>query len=128
MLLSALLMLLVFSLLPGRSLNIPGVNFNAIALLGVQTITFAGQFLLLFALQKLGGPVLLSLMGGVSAIFAVPIAVMLLDEPIVPAFFFSVLFVAAGIVCMLHGAKACHGHASLPEKMEVNTHDPNLRT
>jgi drug/metabolite transporter (DMT)-like permease len=110
MLLSALGMLLVFSLLADRSLNIPSANANAIALLGIQTITFAGQFLLLFMLQKLGGPVLLSLMGGVSALFGVPIAVMLLDEPLLPAFFVSALFVAAGIICMLHGAKACRAH------------------
>lgn len=113
MLLSALAMLVMFSLLPGRSLNIPSENANAIALLGVQTITFAGQFLLLFALQKLGGPVLLSLMGGVSAMFGVPIAVMLLDEPLLPAFFVSALFVGAGIVCMLRGAQVCHGHITL---------------
>ncbi len=113
MLLSALAMLVMFSLLPGRSLNIPSENANALALLGVQAITFAGQFLLLFALQKLGGPVLLSLMGGVSAMFGVPIAVMLLDEPLLPAFFVSALFVGAGIVCMLRGAQACHGHITL---------------
>lgn len=104
MLLSAMIMLMVFALLSGQSLNIPSENTTAMKLLGVQTVTFAGQFLLLLALQKVGGPVLLSLMGGVSAMFGVPIAVMLLDEPLVPAFFVSALFVAAGIVCMLRGA------------------------
>jgi drug/metabolite transporter (DMT)-like permease len=113
MLLSALIMLIVFSLLPGRSLNIPAENASAIALLGVQSITFAGQFLLLFTLQKLGGPVLLSLMGGVSAIFGVPIAMLLFDEPLLPAFVISALFVAAGIVFMLHGAKACREYFTL---------------
>ena len=113
MLLSALVMLIIFSSLSGWSLNIPSENANAIALLGIQIITFSGQFLLLFALQKLGGPVLLSLMGGVSAMFGVPIAVMFFDEPLLPAFFVSALCVAAGIVCILHGAKACHGRITL---------------
>jgi drug/metabolite transporter (DMT)-like permease len=113
MLLSALVMLIIFSLLPHQTLNIPSENASAMSLLGIQAITFAGQFLLLFALQKLGGPVLLSLMGGVSAMFGVPIAVILLDEPILPAFFVSAFFVAAGITCMLHGSKACHGDIPL---------------
>lgn len=111
MLLSALAMLVIFSLLPGRSLDIPGENTLSIVLLGIQAITFAGQFLLLFVLQKLGGAVLLSLMGGVSAMFGVPIAVLLLDEPFFPAFFVSAMFVAAGIACMLHGATSCRGHS-----------------
>lgn len=126
MLLSALAMLLIFSLLPSQSLNIPSKNINAIALLGVQAVAFAGQFLLLFALQKLGGPVLLSLMGGVSAMFGVPIAVILLDEPLLPVFFVSALFVAAGIACMLHGAKACDGDKTLTsENGGFDTHDQN---
>lgn len=113
MLLSALAMLVIFSLLHGRPLNIPSEATNAMTLVGVQALTFAGQFLLLFALQKLGGPVLLSLMGGVSAIFGVPIAVILLEETIAPVFLVSALFVVAGIICMLQGAKACQGHIAL---------------
>lgn len=107
MLVSATSMLILFSLLPGWTLTIPTENAKAIPLLGITSIIFAGQFLLLFFLQKTGGPVLLSLMGGVSAIFGVPIAMALFNEPVLPAFLVSALFMAAGIVCMLYGAKAC---------------------
>jgi drug/metabolite transporter (DMT)-like permease len=113
MLLSALTILIIFSLLPGKNLNIPNEAPHAMSLIGIQAIIFAAQFLLLFTLQKLGGPVLLSLMGGVSAIFGVPIAVILLDEAIAPVFLVSALFVVAGIICMLHGSKACQGHTTL---------------
>lgn len=117
MLLSALTMLIIFSLLPGWTLSIPTESANAVALIGIQSITFAGQFLLLFVLQKIGGAVLLSLMGGVSALFGVPIAAILLNEVIVPLFFVSALFVGAGIVCMLYGSRTvCERNEFASEK------------
>lgn len=118
MLLAALAMLITFSLLNGLSLNIPPGNTNAITLVGIQSFIFAGQFLLMFALQKLGGPVLLSLMGGVSAIFGVPIAVILLNEAVAPGFLVSALFVVLGIICMLHGVQACQRHTKLVSENE----------
>jgi drug/metabolite transporter (DMT)-like permease len=117
MLLSALTMLIIFSLLPGWTLSIPTESANAMALIGIQSITFAGQFLLLFVLQKIGGAVLLSLMGGVSALFGVPIAAILLNEVIAPLFFVSALFVGAGIVCMLYGSRTvCERNEFASEK------------
>lgn len=112
MLLSSVVMLMFFSLLPGWSLGIPTRNSNALSLIALQASVFSGQFLLLFALQKLGGPVFLSLLGGVSAIFSVPIAMLLLNEPAIPTFFTSALFVATGIGCMLYGTYAYQQHAS----------------
>ncbi len=76
-------------------------------LIAVQAIVFAGQFLLHFVLQKAGGPVFLSQMGGVSAAFGVPIAMILLAEPVLPAFLPSTTLIAAGIVAMLSGVKVC---------------------
>lgn len=115
MLVGAISILILFSLLPGWSLSVPVENPGAPALLGLQATVFAAQFLLLFVLQKAGGPVFLSLMGGVSAIFGVPIAMVLLNEPVLPAFMGSALLVAAGIACMLYGTTTCaRSEASAP--------------
>jgi drug/metabolite transporter (DMT)-like permease len=110
MLVGAIVILVVFSLLPGWSLDISAHSAHTIPLIGMQAVIFAGQFLLLFILQRAGGPVFLSLMGGVSAVFGVPIAMVLLAEPALPAFLPSAALIAAGIVAMLFGAKACGRH------------------
>ena len=107
MLVGAIAILGLFSLLPGWSLSIPTESPYAFALISVQAVVFAGQFLLLFVLQKAGGPVFLSLMGGVSAVFGVPIAMVLLAEPALPAFLPSAALIATGIVVMLWGMTAC---------------------
>lgn len=60
MLLGAIFILVVFSLLPGWSLGVSAQSAYAVPLLGLQATIFAGQFFLLFVLQKAGGPVFLS--------------------------------------------------------------------
>ncbi len=110
MLLGAIVILVGFSLLPGWSLDLSTQSAYTIPLIGIQAVIFAGQFLLLFVLQKTGGPVFLSLIGGVSAVFGVPIAMVLLAEPVLPAFVPSATLIAAGIISMLIGAKACGRH------------------
>jgi len=107
MLLGAIGVLMLFALVSGWSLTIPTESGYAVPLIATQAAVFAGQFLLLFVLQKAGGPVFLSLMGGVSAIFAVPIAMLLFAEPVLPAFLPSATLIAAGIVCMLLGVTVC---------------------
>lgn len=107
MLLGAIAILLLVSLVPGCSLGIPTDSAYAEPLIATQAVVFAGQFLLLFVLQKAGGPVFLSLMGGVSAVFGVPIAMFLLAEPALPAILPSGALIAAGIVCLLLGVTAC---------------------
>lgn len=107
MLLGAIAILVAFSLLPGLSLGVSTQSAYSVPLIAMQAMIFAGQFLLLFVLQKAGGPVFLSLMGGVSAVFGVPIAMALLAEPVLPAFIPSAALIAAGIIAMLFGAKAC---------------------
>ena len=83
----------------------PLLDVYAVVLVTIQSIVFAGQFLLMFVVQKQGGPVFLSLMGAVSAIFAVPIAMGLLDEPMLPGMVTSALLVGGGIVALLVGEK-----------------------
>ncbi|MEZ5653118.1 MAG: DMT family transporter [Burkholderiaceae bacterium] len=57
-----------------------GLDRSTIALVASEGLAFALQYLLLFMLQKLGGPVLLSLIGGVGALVAVPVAFWVLGE------------------------------------------------
>ncbi len=112
MLLGGIVTLMFFSLVPGWSLAIPTESAYAGPLIATQAGVFAGQFLLLFVLQKAGGPVFLSLMGGVSAVFGVPIAMLLLAEPALPAILPSATLIAAGIVLMLLGVTACQRQTS----------------
>lgn len=75
MLIAAVIMLGVLGLLPNLSLTVPLGEVMPLGLITVQAFIFAGQFLLLFLLQKTGGPVLLSLLGSVGAVVGVPVAV-----------------------------------------------------
>ena len=79
MLIAASLLLLSFSVLPNFSVNMP-LDWLPLGLIGIQAAVFAGQFLLLFLLQKTGGPVLLSLLGSVGAVVGVPVAIFLQGE------------------------------------------------
>lgn len=76
-------------------------NTENIGLIVLQSIIFSGQFLLLFVLQKAGGPVFLSLTGAVSAAFGIPFAMALLDEPMLPALAPSALLIVTGIIFMM---------------------------
>ncbi len=118
MLVGAIGLLVLFAGVTGSPLALPAESAGAVALVIGQGVIFAGQFFLLFLLQKEGGPVFLSLMGGVSAVFAVPIALWLLAEPMLPAFLPSAGLIAAGITSMLLGVKACQQetHFSRPEE------------
>lgn len=107
MLVGALLILFLTAFLFSWSLSIPADSANVWLMIATQAIIFAAQFLLLFVLQKTGGPVFLSLAGGVGAVFAVPIAMVLLAEPLLPGLLPSAVLIAAGILAMLFGVKAC---------------------
>lgn len=80
MLIAASLMLAVVGTLPNFSLVVPVTEVMPLGLIVVQACIFAAQFLLLFLLQKTGGPVLLSLLGAIGAVVGVPIAVFLQGE------------------------------------------------
>ncbi|MCH8542151.1 MAG: DMT family transporter [Alcanivorax sp.] len=80
MLVAAAVMLLGAGLLPGFSLAVPLDQSLPLILIAVQAVVFAGLFMLLLVLQKSSGPVLLSLLGSVGALVAVPVAVFLQGE------------------------------------------------
>lgn len=89
-----------------ETLRIDVYSLDAVLLIIIQSAIFAGQFLLMFVLQRTGGPVFLSLMGGVSAVFAVPIAMWLLDESIMPGFSIGALLIAAGVFGVFYSQRA----------------------
>ncbi|MBX7481721.1 DMT family transporter [Qipengyuania qiaonensis] len=97
MLLAAAAMLLLAGLLiPGLTLGVPQ-NASALGLVAAQAFAFAIQYRLFFILQKRGGPVLLSLLGSVGAIVAVPVAVLALGEDVPQGFATGALLIALGI-------------------------------
>jgi drug/metabolite transporter (DMT)-like permease len=115
MLTAAALMLPLAALLPGFSLAVPVDHPLPVLLIILQAVVFAGQFLLLFILQKTGGPVLLSLLGSVGAIVGVPVAVFLQGEAPPDGLFLGSVLIAAGVFLVTFGktgVKAdAHDHA-----------------
>ncbi|MGV6819169.1 MAG: DMT family transporter [Parvularcula sp.] len=108
-------LLVMFALVLGRPLRIPTNISSAIPLVAFQALVFAGQFYLLLVLQKVGGPVFLSLMGSVGAAFGVPISIVLLAEPTVPALFPSAALIAAGVIAMVLGSRRPPQRSALME-------------
>ena len=99
MLVGATAMLFAAGLAPGLSLRL-ALDAPTLGLTALQSAVFAGQFLMLFALQKAGGPVLLSLLGAVGAVgavVAVPVAVLALGERLPEGLGYAVPLIATGV-------------------------------
>lgn len=105
MLCAATLLLIGVSFLPSFDLLVPFVTTTPLLLICGQAIVFAVQFSLLFMLQKAGGPVLLSLLGAVGAIVAVPFAVFFLSEDPPAGLLAGSLLIAVGIALVSAGTK-----------------------
>ena len=102
MLIAAAAMLLLTGALPRFTLALPGGAFPYFLVL-LQAALFAGQFLFLFALQKCGGPVLLSLLGAVGAVVGVPVAIQLLNEAPPRGLIYAAPLIALGIALVSWG-------------------------
>ena len=95
------------------SLSVPTDTLRPTLLILAQIVTFSLQFLLLFRLQKAGGPVYLSLLGSVGAIVGVPIAMLLLGESWPEGLLAGGLLIAAGIAFLSwRGAETSDGSAA----------------
>ncbi len=103
MMVAATVMLLFTGLLPGFSLSVPIDRPWPLGLIAIQAGVFTAQFLVLFVLQKAGGPVLLSLLGSVGAIVGVPVAVFLLGESPPEGLWLGAGLIALGIVLVSRG-------------------------
>tara|TARA_R110001606_G_scaffold152065_1_gene292708 strand:- start:304 stop:1242 length:939 start_codon:yes stop_codon:yes gene_type:complete len=100
MLIAASFLLLGVGLLPGFSLHVPMDRSLPLVLIAVQAVVFAGQFLLLFLLQKSGGPVFLSLLGSVGAVVGVPVAILLQGEITPEGLLPGILLIGTGIALL----------------------------
>lgn len=98
MLTAAALMLFAAAFLPGMEIGFNFGDGRAWGLVAVQSLLFAGQFVLLFMLQKSGGPVMLSLLGSVGAVVAVPVAVFLLGEGMPENLWLGVVLIGLGVL------------------------------
>ncbi|WP_367108843.1 DMT family transporter [uncultured Psychrobacter sp.] len=103
MLIAAVILLGLFSLLPNYSLTVSVEKTMPLGIIVLQAFIFAGQFLLLFLLQKTGGPVLLSLLGAVGAVVGVPIAVFLQGEAPPEGLVFGASLIGLGVVLVTWG-------------------------
>lgn len=103
MLIAAVILLGATSLLPDFSLTVPLGGFLPLGLITLQAFIFAGQFQLLFLLQKTGGPVLLSLLGSVGAIVGVPVAVFLQGESPPDGLILGASLIALGVALVTWG-------------------------
>lgn len=102
-LVAATIMLLAAGLAPGFSLAVPADGGLPWLLIVLQAVVFAGQFWLLFVLQKTGGPVLLSLLGSVAAVVGVPVAVYLQGEAPPEGLLLGATLIMAGIILLTLG-------------------------
>ena len=103
MLVAAALLLGLFSALSDFSVAISFDSWLPLWLIVIQAWVFAGQFLLLFLLQKTGGPVLLSLLGAVGAVVGVPIAIFLQGERPPEGLLLGASLIAIGVVLVTWG-------------------------
>ena len=96
MLAGAGLVLLPLALLPGFSLAVP-LKGDTLMFLALQIGNFTLQYTLFFILQHRGGPVMLSLIGAVAAVFGVPFGILVMSEASPPGLLVSGLLVALGV-------------------------------
>ena len=114
MLIAASVLLGLVSLMPHFSLAVPMTEILPLGLIAVQAFVFAGQFLLLFLLQKTGGPVLLSLLGSVGAVVGVPVAIFLQGESPPERLLLGASLIALGVVLVTYGGVKMA--TSIPDK------------
>lgn len=103
MLIAASGLLALVSIVPHYSLAVPMTAILPFGVIVLQAFVFAAQFLLLFLLQKTGGPVLLSLLGAVGAVVGVPIAIFLQNESPPDGLILGASLIALGVILVTYG-------------------------
>ena len=120
-------MLLATGALPGFTLAVPWDQWQPVLLLAVQAVVYAGMFLLLFMLQKNGGPVLLSLLGAVGAVVGVPVAVFLQGEAPPGGLWLGAGLIAIGVALVSFGKNPIRS-VPAPSDPSSSLPDPDSRT
>jgi drug/metabolite transporter (DMT)-like permease len=100
---AATVMLVGASALPSLSLAVPVDRVEPALLIVAQAGCLSLMYLLFFALQRAGGPVVVSLLGPVGAVVAVPVALLALAEPAPRGLAPAAALVAVGVVLVAHG-------------------------
>ncbi|SLN71328.1 EamA-like transporter family protein [Roseivivax jejudonensis] len=113
-------MLFAFALVPDFDVRVPLDTAGPALLIAGQSLVFSAQFLLLFVLQKSGGPVLLSLLGAVGAVVAVPFAVFFLGETPPQGLAVGAGLIALGIALVATG-KAKADRREVRSRAELST-------
>ncbi len=103
MLIAASGLLALVSIVPHYSLAVPMTALLPFGVIVLQAFVFAAQFLLLFLLQKTGGPVLLSLLGAVGAVVGVPVAIFLQNESPPEGLILGASLIALGVILVTYG-------------------------
>ena len=103
MLIAASGLLALVSIVPHYSLAVPMTALLPLGVIVLQAFVFAAQFLLLFLLQKTGGPVLLSLLGAVGAVVGVPIAIFLQNESPPEGLILGASLIGLGVMLVSYG-------------------------
>lgn len=103
MMVMAAAILLAVTLVPSTatSLHLPLSGPGPSLVIAAQAFAFSIQYLLFFRLQKIGGPVALSLIGSVAASTAVPLAVVLFGEPWPGGILTGALLILCGILLVI---------------------------
>ncbi|WP_341708342.1 DMT family transporter [Halopseudomonas sp.] len=103
MLVAAAILLAAAASFPGLSLRVPLNQAPVLILIATHSLVFAAMFQLLFVLQKTGGPVLLSLLGSVGALTAVPVAIFLQGEAPPHGLLPGALLIGTGVALLTFG-------------------------
>ncbi|WP_439534064.1 DMT family transporter [Polymorphobacter sp.] len=90
------ILLISLAVIPGVSLSLP-TDRTTLLLVAAQIANFTVQYTLFFILQHRGGPVMLSLIGAVSAVVGVPFAILVLGEAAPSGLFISAILILAGV-------------------------------
>lgn len=106
MLIAASVLLPLAAALPGLSLEVRLDSALPLLLIALHSLVFAGMFQLLFVLQRTGGPVLLSLLGSVGALTAVPVAILLQGEAPPQGLVAGAVLIALGVGLLTAGKLA----------------------
>lgn len=102
MLVASAIFLVAASMLPGLSLAVPTEQGAPLLLILAQAASFSVLYMFFFLLQKVAGPVYLSLMGSVAAVFGAAIAILLLGEAPPRGLLIAAVLIASGIALVTH--------------------------
>lgn len=83
----------------GLALTVP-LATKPVLIVALQSLVFASTYWIFFVLQRVGGPVYLSLLGSVACVVGVPLAVVLFDEPLPEGLWTATALITVGVALL----------------------------